>query len=108
MYIFIYVLYIFFHISSPCSQKDETGSGSRGGIGQSSISHRQELGALGENGQMMESYNKLKADHDEWKRKFDEGQKQMSKLDQEIKDLKAHIANYCSEPYPENNKKNPS
>mmetsp|Transcript_1710 Transcript_1710/g.2131 ORF Transcript_1710/g.2131 Transcript_1710/m.2131 type:complete len:383 (-) Transcript_1710:152-1300(-) len=88
--------------------KDETGSGSRGGIGQSSISHRQELGALGENGQMMESYNKLKADHDEWKRKFDEGQKQMSKLDQEIKDLKAHIANYCSEPYPENNKKNPS
>jgi len=64
------------------------------------ISGNQELGPLGiENGQMMESYRKLRDDRDEWKRKHDEGVKTLEMLDEEVKRLKAHVANYCSQPY---------
>ena len=72
--------------------------GRSGGIGKQTISHAQELGPLGENG-VMESYRKLEADRDEWKRKYEENEKQLRLLQDEIKDMKQHIANYCVQPY---------
>mmetsp|Transcript_35548 Transcript_35548/g.65851 ORF Transcript_35548/g.65851 Transcript_35548/m.65851 type:complete len:388 (-) Transcript_35548:151-1314(-) len=64
------------------------------------ISGNQELGPLGvENGQMIESYRKLRSDRDEWKRKHDEGAKTLEMMEEEVKRLKAHVANFCSQPY---------
>mmetsp|Transcript_13612 Transcript_13612/g.33317 ORF Transcript_13612/g.33317 Transcript_13612/m.33317 type:complete len:387 (-) Transcript_13612:577-1737(-) len=80
--------------------KDEPGAGSnRGGIGQNRISHRQELGRS--NGQaMMESYRKLQAERDDYKRRFDQQGEEIDLLETEVKRLRKHIESFCTQPYP--------
>merc|ERR1712146_373114 len=73
--------------------KGEEGSDFRPGPSMKpTISGNQELGPLGvENGQMMESYRKLRDDRDEWKRKYEEGSKTLDMMDEEVKRLREHL-----------------
>jgi len=112
-----YIRALFTTLFKNCGYKDDwvfdwlkgdecVGPAGTRGIGQSHISHRQELGQPG-NGQIFDHYRKVTSERDEFKHKYEKNQSEIAALRDEIAAMKQHVSAYCSQPYPENEEKSP-